>query len=122
MALVAEVSLKKTGRCSDSPAPMFTQYPKKNQPCFNLAPWYGSTVEYGKAQCQRFEQSQSVATMNHTFKYTTLNQRWQSAALRLSNASDLWDGPIITLDTKLTVPNKLTDIATNNVATVLRHQ
>jgi hypothetical protein len=60
--------------------------------------------------------------MNHTFKYTTLNQRWQSAALRLSNASDLWDGPIITLDTKLTVPNKLTDIATNNVATVLRHQ
>jgi hypothetical protein len=101
---------------------MFTQYPKKNQPCFNLAQWYGSTVEYGKAQCQRFEQSQSVATMNHTFKYTTLNQQWQSDDLHLSNVNDLWVGLMITPDTKQTAPNKLTDIATNNVATVLRHQ
>jgi hypothetical protein len=60
--------------------------------------------------------------MNRTFKYTTLNQQWQCAALHLSNVSDLWDGPIITPDTKQTAPNKPTQIATDNVATELRHQ
>jgi hypothetical protein len=60
--------------------------------------------------------------MNRTFKYTTLNQQWQSADSHRWSASDLWDGLMTTPDTKQTAPNKLTDIATNNVATVLRHQ